>query len=82
MLNAMPMMFYVAVLCLQYDRNSLHVASGAGHVAVVTWLVEHGADVHVKNWVSSVFPTLSVCLVSTGECHVVIDWRCLLLCRP
>ena len=34
--------------------SSLHVASAAGQTAVVTLLLDHGADIHVKNEVGCV----------------------------
>ena len=31
---------------IKYGKTALHVASGAGQSAVITLLLDHGADVH------------------------------------
>ena len=33
---------------IKYGETALHVASGAGQSAVVTSLLDHGADVHAR----------------------------------
>ena len=40
-------------LLLQYGTTSLIAASANGHAAVVSLLIDHGADVNAKNEVST-----------------------------
>ena len=39
-------MQFMCYLSIQWSRTALHEASGAGHAAVVTLLLDRGADVH------------------------------------
>lgn len=34
-------------------RTALHAAAEAGHVTVVQYLLRHGADIEMRNWVRS-----------------------------
>ena len=40
------------IVLLQYQQTSLHRSSKSGHVDIVNVLLSHGADIHVKDWVS------------------------------
>ena len=39
-------MFLELSICVQEYNTVLHKASGAGHTAVITLLLDHGIDIH------------------------------------
>ena len=45
---------------IKYGETALHVASGAGQSAVVTLLLDHGADVHAGTEVGDFSTALDV----------------------
>ena len=47
---------------IKYGETALHVASGAGQSAVVTSLLDHGADVHA--------------VTEVGDCSTALTYVC------
>ena len=54
---------FVTYISSQFGRSPLHVASAKGHTAVVTLLLDHGADIHVKSMVCAVMWIVCVVFV-------------------
>ncbi len=55
---------------VQDGRTALHWAAEEGHVSVAEYLVDHGADIEVKDRVSR-FGRVSLCVCL---CVCCIDW--------
>ena len=52
------MMLYI--FSIQYGMTALHMASNTGRTAIVTLLLDHGADVHVVTEVGDCSTALCV----------------------
>ena len=64
---------------MQWNKTPLHKAAESGSLEVVTKLLDNGADLHVRDWVSNIFLSNYIlgctALKSLSVFEFVFSWR-------